>query len=696
MTKIFIPILVLFVSLPLAAQKVPVQVAKTKTASGSEWQILDAESLPVIAGNEFPGEDSVAFALDVNKRYYIEVSIAAAYKPDVILFHLYINSEPVLLISDLPPGDHFFTFFTGVRQRQAKITGGTNTSIAEFPWQVFFESGSYTCGGSIISGDWIITAAHCTEDDFGNLIPASQMDIIVGADDPRSGLEGKKYFVSRVIRHEQYDPSTLNNDIALLQLTQAINYPNATPIRLVSKIDSAAGATDPGVMSWISGYGLTMVSTQTIPAVLQKVQLPLITNAQASTVWTDIPATDIMAGFKDGNKDACNGDSGGPLVVPVDSVFKLAGLVSWGSSDCNTYGAYTRISLFESWINSKTGIEISYVPPVPAGDSIVCKGVTTSTYNVGSIADATDYQWQLLPAAAGTVLGNSGQATVTWDQGYTGAATVRLRVTKFNIVSYWSALTVHIAEYNSLISGSNDTTLCAGQPVTLKVESKGYNLNYAWLKNDNPIQSGTSPKLVMLTTNIKSDGIYRCDISGSCGNVISQETDLTILPETVIQKITPDTVAVSGGNITLKVYADGHNLLYQWSQDENHITGANDPVYSIENVNASSTGLYMVDVSGTCGEEISKNVYVYITNENNHAEPEIFVWPTLVTGDFNVALSNDQNYNLLLFSSSGVLIKDQHNCRYKTTLNISDLSRGIYIITVYGDSFRKSVKLVKN
>jgi len=274
MNKVFIFLFIYFVTFPAFSQKVPVQVSRSRTASGSEWQILDAESLPVISGNEFPGLDSVSFGLEQNKRYYLEVSVLPLNRRDTSLLILYINSEPILLIkSDLAPGDHFYSFFTGVRQNQAKITGGSSATISDFPWQVFLEAGNYTCGGAIISGDWIITAAHCTEDDFGNLIPANQMDIIVGANNPRSGLEGKKYFVSKVIRNENYNASTLNNDIALLQLSAAINYPNATPIRLVSKIDSAAGSTDPGVMAWLTGYGLTKVSPPTVPTVLQKLQL---------------------------------------------------------------------------------------------------------------------------------------------------------------------------------------------------------------------------------------------------------------------------------------------------------------------------------------------------------------------------------------------------------------------------------------
>ena len=115
---------------------------------------------------------------------------------------------------------------------------------------------------------------------------------------------------------------------------------------------SDAGAIVPGVMSWVTGYGLTMISPPTVPTQLQKVQLPIVSNATASVVWPDIASTDLMAGYRNGNKDACSGDSGGPLVVPVDGEYKLAGMVSWGSSKCNTYGAYTRVSDFESWISS--------------------------------------------------------------------------------------------------------------------------------------------------------------------------------------------------------------------------------------------------------------------------------------------------------------------------------------------------------
>ena len=292
------------------------------------------------------------------------------------------------------------------------------------------------------------------------------MSITVGATNPQA--EGQTYFVSEVIVNEGFNASTLLNDIALLKLTQPINYTNATPIKLVTSDDVAYGATDPGVMAWVTGWGLTKANSSVLPTSLQKVQLPIITNTQASTVWNTIPSTDIMAGYLNGNKDACNGDSGGPLAVPVIDAYKLAGIVSWGSSSCNTYGAYTRVSDFESWIRLKTGIAKEYWPPAPAGDTLICKGDASGSYSVGNIPGATLYEWRLLPSNAGVVSGNSANATVLWNTGFTGSATLIVRVTINNKVSEWSRLNLKVVLNTKLLSQSGDTVICAKQPITLK------------------------------------------------------------------------------------------------------------------------------------------------------------------------------------------------------------------------------------
>jgi len=673
------------------------QVIKTGSKSDASWRILDDRYLPVFNEDDYYSKDSIDFSLEAGKRFFFEVSVSDINPYDTALYTLVLNGEPIILIRPAcGTGDHFFPFFTGLRSDPAaKITGGTDADISEFPWQIYLEADNFTCGGSLIASDWVITAAHCTRDDNDKPIPAASFDVIAGANDPRSGLQGKKYYISQVIVHEDFNSHTLDNDIALLKLAVPVDYANAKPVKLVSSIDAGLGVTDPGVLSWVTGYGLIRVRPTTYPTTLQKVQLPIVSNAQALTVWKDIPASDLMAGYLNGNKDACAGDSGGPLVVPVSGDYKLAGIVSWGSTSCNTYGAYTRVSDFESWITSKTGIEISFTAPVPEGDSIICSGAETTAYSAAEITGATGYEWQLTNQGAGVLTTSSNHALIRWSPGFTGSTYLKLRVARNADLSYWSQIKINVVNNTRITGQSKDTTICAQLPLDILVRSEGYNLIYSWYKDGDLIRTGKSADLNFTDLTVSDSGVYRCDISGSCGNTASGDINIAVLPVTDISSITPDTEVAMGTGVSLEVTAEGHDLTYKWFKDNIQLDGGTDPAYNILRSNANNTGLYNVLVNGTCGTIFSKKVYLYIKREDVVSDPDVFIWPTLTDNEINVALSNDKYYNILLTTVAGSPIKQLSNCKYRTAVSLESCPPGIYIVTVYYGSFRKSIRIVK-
>lgn len=262
----------------------------------------------------------------------------------------------------------------------ARIVGGTETEKSDWPWMVALvysndQSNYYGqfCGASLISSNWVVTAAHCLVDDFGNQsVSASGIQVLVGAHDLSTG-EGERINVKRIIIHPQYESETYNNDIALLELERS------TSAETLPLYDGSSNLS--GYNAIAIGWGNTSgVSGQTdYPEKLQQVTLPVVTNTQCNSVYGGTITDSMMcAGFLVGGKDTCQGDSGGPLVINRNSRWELAGVTSWGEGCAapGYYGVYSRISALKSFVDY-------YIYSASNSD---CQIAPKSLYiNVGSI-----------------------------------------------------------------------------------------------------------------------------------------------------------------------------------------------------------------------------------------------------------------------------------------------------------------------
>ena len=245
-----------------------------------------------------------------------------------------------------------------IRHRQKRIVGGQRAKPHDWPWQVFIKS-PLTCGASILTRTWIITAAHCLHDDkSGVIFEPSQIKVVLGQHDRR--IQSQRFpsvdrSIAQVILHEGYnftDPHS-DFDLALLRLDSPIDFqPHIIPICLPSAQDEFSGRE--GILT---GWGRTERTKETKPSILQQVKLPILSNTicAAMTEWR-ITQNSLCAGYRNGGKDNCNGDSGGPLTVKtVNDRYVLAGVVSGGPcAQPAGPGIYIRISQFIDWITYHT------------------------------------------------------------------------------------------------------------------------------------------------------------------------------------------------------------------------------------------------------------------------------------------------------------------------------------------------------
>lgn len=236
-------------------------------------------------------------------------------------------------------------------KKVTRIVGGTETGINEYPMMCgLVDSTMKTiyCGCTIISQEYVITAAHCVE-----LRNPSTIGVIVGEHDVTTGSETKatKLFrVSKCIMHPYYNE--IHNDIAVCKIVGTIEYsaeigPVCLPFQ--HRRDTFGGAVV-DVLGWgLLAFGGRKSNT------LQKVNLNVINLMQCKYYYPKVTDNNICT-YAPG-KDSCQMDSGGPVLWQNPTTHKLVliGITSTGIG-CGSKepGIETRTGAFIDWIESVT------------------------------------------------------------------------------------------------------------------------------------------------------------------------------------------------------------------------------------------------------------------------------------------------------------------------------------------------------
>ncbi len=349
----------------------------------------------------------------------------------------------------------FFAFSLAFGQN--RIIGGNDTTIDQNPWQVSMRAtnnhhivgarNNHICGGSILTSEWILTAAHCVTNTInGNVIGVNEITISAGITQRNDLTTGQYRNVAQIVRHPNYNSITFENDLALIRLTAPLNFnSDVQPIQLTDE----AFDSSPSNTARVTGWGLT--TDNGFPSNnLQTLDMPIISSSSANSQNTgSVQVTYNMIALRLANAGVAPGDSGGPATVLKSGQRFLIGCSSWGEAPKdNKPTIYTRLYNYRNWIDNFVAF------PYISGNSLLCNTNTSYTLHNGTgnitwssssnIQVVSGSNSQVTVKASSSTSSGNGWIRATSSHGYT--ITERLNV---NQNAGQSPMTVPIYNVNS-------------------------------------------------------------------------------------------------------------------------------------------------------------------------------------------------------------------------------------------------------
>lgn len=225
-----------------------------------------------------------------------------------------------------------------------RIVNGSIATANSWPWMVaIYISNGRFCGGTLISSQHVLTAAHCVADVTSN-------DVIVYAGIQRLSerFNGQIRNLSTIYVHPNYSNSTLVNDLAILKLSSSLNLSTTIGLCCLPTANSRLTIGDYPVYI---GWGRTEPTSDFSDELRQSE--PEVVNSSFCS-YASLTDNQICTGNT--SSIACYGDSGSPLMMKINDAWTCMGVVNMGLLTCDSYVVFTRVFPYMSFISNITSL----------------------------------------------------------------------------------------------------------------------------------------------------------------------------------------------------------------------------------------------------------------------------------------------------------------------------------------------------
>ncbi|KAL7012718.1 hypothetical protein ACKWTF_015001 [Chironomus riparius] len=245
----------------------------------------------------------------------------------------------------------------------SRIINGSSTGRNDFPWNaaLVLKSGSYFCGGTLVSNKHVVTAAHCmNEKKNAHKFTSCDFSVLLGVHNLSIANEQGRILVdvNAIHIHPDWDvhSDSYDADIAVLELAEAVKFNKfVRPICVPDVESGAAGAS----LGTVIGFGKTEAGT--ISDVAKKIEISIYDFKNCSEHSSDhrslISHRTFCGGSADG-RGVCDGDSGSGVYVIHSLAYYLRGIVSSSFNnvilqcDVQREAIFTDVPKFYGWIKS--------------------------------------------------------------------------------------------------------------------------------------------------------------------------------------------------------------------------------------------------------------------------------------------------------------------------------------------------------